>query len=52
LNHGLPATEKQPPHCVDRSNKSAPIQKLIDQLLALADEWLKLAAVVEKKWLP
>jgi len=24
----------------------------IDQLLALADEWLKLAAVVEKKWLP
>jgi hypothetical protein len=24
----------------------------IDQLLALADEWLQLAAVVEKKWLP
>jgi len=24
----------------------------IGQLLALADEWLKLAAVVEKKWLP
>jgi hypothetical protein len=23
----------------------------IDQLLALADEWLKLAAVVEKNWL-
>jgi hypothetical protein len=24
----------------------------IDQLLALADEWLKLAAGVEKEWLP
>jgi len=51
LNHGLPVTEKQAPHCVDRSKNSAPIQKGY-QLLALADEWLKLAAVVEKKWLP
>jgi hypothetical protein len=25
--------------------------EVIDQLLALADEWLKLAAVVEKNWL-
>jgi response regulator RpfG family c-di-GMP phosphodiesterase len=26
--------------------------EVIDQLLALADEWLKLAAGVEKEWLP